>query len=324
MKPAPKPADEASRLAELRALALLDTGPEERFDRVTRLAQRLFDVPIALVSLVDADRQWFKSHPDLETSETPREVAFCGWVILDDKVMQVPDATVDPRFEGNPLVVEDPGIRFYAGVPISGPAGSRLGTLCLIDREPRRLSESDEASLRDLAEMIENEIATTILATGDPLTGLSNRRGFDLVGTKLIEVCERRGLAATLVFLDLDSLKKINDRHGHHVGDEAVRAFAQILVEAFRGSDVVARVGGDEFAVLMVGASEGPPAIDRLGELLAARNQAPGTGYDLAVSLGSATFQPGSGESLEDLLQRADTAMYADKRRRGGRRGGER
>jgi diguanylate cyclase (GGDEF)-like protein len=324
VKPAPKPADEASRLAELRALALLDTGPEERFDRVTRLAQRLFDVPIALVSLVDEDRQWFKSHPNFETTETPREVAFCGWVILDDKVMQVPDATADPRFEGNPLVVEDPAVRFYAGVPISGPAGSRLGTLCLIDREPRQLSEADEASLRDLGEMIENEIATTILATGDPLTGLSNRRGFDLVGTKLIEVCERRGLPATLVFLDLDGLKRINDRHGHHVGDEAVRAFGQILVEAFRGSDVVARLGGDEFAVLMVGAPEAPPAIDRLGELLAARNQASDTGYDLAVSLGSASFQPGSGESLEGLLERADAAMYVEKRRRGGRSSVER
>lgn len=321
MKPAPKPADEASRLAELRALALLDTGPEERFDRVTRLAQRLFDVPIALVSLVDADRQWFKSHPNLETSETPREVAFCGWVILDDAVMQVPDATMDPRFEGNPLVVDDPGIRFYAGAPISGPGGSRLGTLCLIDREPRRLSGADEASLRDLAEMIENEIASTILATGDSLTGLSNRRGFELVGTKLIDVCARRGLPATLVFLDLDGLKKINDKQGHPVGDAALREFSQILTAAFRGSDLVARLGGDEFAVLMAGTPDAQPAIDRLGDLLVARNAPPGAGYVLAASLGSATSQPGSGESLDDLLHRADAAMYGDKRRRGTRGG---
>lgn len=318
MKPAPKPADEATRLAELRALALLDTGPEERFDRVTRLAQRLFDVPIALVSLVDADRQWFKSHPNLETTETPREVAFCGWVILGDEVMQVPDAMEDPRFAGNPLVVDDPGIRFYAGAPISGPGGSRLGTLCLIDREPRRLSDADQASLRDLAEMIEGEIASTILATGDPLTGLSNRRGFELVGNKLLEVCARRGLPATLVFLDLDGLKKINDKHGHHVGDEAIQAFARILAAAFRGSDVIARLGGDEFAVLMVGASDAPPAIDRLREQLTARNQAPGADYAIRASLGSATFQPDSGESLAGLLQRADAAMYAEKRRRAG------
>ncbi len=319
VKPAPKPADEASRLAELRALALLDTGPEERFDRVTRLAQRLFDVPIALVSLVDADRQWFKSHPNLEMTETPREVAFCGWAILDNEVMQVPDATADPRFEGNPLVVDDPGIRFYAGVPISGPAGSRLGTLCLIDRKPRRLSEADQASLRDLAEMIENEIASTILATEDPLTGLSNRRGFEEVGAKLLDVCARRALAATLVFLDLDGLKRINDKHGHPAGDEALREFARILPTAFRGSDLAARLGGDEFAILMAGTREAQPAIDRLRELLAARNAAPDAGYLLAASLGSAVFQPDSGESLDALVRRADAAMYADKRRRGSR-----
>jgi diguanylate cyclase (GGDEF)-like protein len=315
---APEPADEPARVAELRLLALLDSDPEERFDRVTRLAQRLFGVPIALVSLIDENRQWFKSNQGLDVSETPREFAFCAHAILEDGVMQVRDARLDPRFLDNPLVLGSPEIRFYAGAPIGGPGGSKLGTLCIIDREPRTLSVADEASLRDLADMIEREIATTSLATGDGLTGLSNRRGFDLLGGKVLDVCARRGLKATLVFLDLDGLKPINDSLGHDVGDVALREFADILGRAFRGSDVIARLGGDEFAVLMVGAPKGPPAVDRLAELLATRNGSPGVAFQLQASLGVATFDPARPESLADLSMRADSAMYAEKRRRTG------
>jgi diguanylate cyclase (GGDEF)-like protein len=318
---APKPSDETARLAELRALALLDTDPDERFDRVTRLAQRLFGVPIALVSLVDDDRQWFKSRQGLDVAETPREFAFCAHAILDDGVMQVADATIDPRFVDNPLVLGAPEIRFYAGAPISGPGGSKLGTLCIIDREPRVLSPDDEASLRDLADMVEREIAAASLATVDALTGLSNRRGFDALGSKLLGVCARRRIQATLVYLDLDNFKPINDRLGHDVGDAALREFAEILGQAFRGSDVIARLGGDEFAVLMIGARQGPPAIDRLAGLLAVRNTAPGAAYALLASFGVATFDPAALESLADLSTRADAAMYQEKRRRAGMRG---
>jgi len=320
MAGAPKPADEPRRLAELHALGLLDSVPEERFDRVTRLAQRLFGVPIALVSLVDEDRQWFKSHQGLAVAETPREFAFCAHAILEDGVMQVPDATADPRFMDNPLVLGSPKIRFYAGAPIIGPDGAKLGTLCLIDRQPRVLSSADEASLRDLADMIEHEIATTTLATGDELTGLSNRRGFEMRGARLLEVCARRGIRATLVYLDLDGLKTINDGLGHDAGDLALREFAAILGQAFRGSDIIARLGGDEFVVLMVGASEAPPAINRLADLLAARNKAPRSPFLLEASVGSATFDPGTPVSLADLLARADAAMYDEKRSGGGHR----
>ena len=181
MTAAPKPPDEAIRLAQLRALALLDSYPEERFDRITRLAQRLFDVPIALVTLVDEDRQWFKSRQGLDVAETPRESAFCAHAILGDEVMQVQDSMADERFATNPLVLGDPGIRFYAGCPIEGPGGAKLGTLCVIDREPRQLKDDEVRLLRDLAEMVEREIAAADLATGDALTGLANRRGFDLI-----------------------------------------------------------------------------------------------------------------------------------------------
>ena len=314
MVAAPLPPDESNRLAQLRALTILDTDAEERFDRITRLAQRLFGVPIALVSLVDEDRQWFKSVIGLDVPETPREQSFCAHAILGSEVLYVPDATVDPRFADNPLVVFDPGIRFYAGYPIAGPDGGKLGTLCVIDRVPRDLSASDTESLRDLAEMVEREIAAVQLATGDALTGLTNRRGFDLLGSKILEICTRRGLPATLLYLDLDGLKVINDRLGHDAGDEALREFARLLVLAFRGSDLIARLGGDEFAVLAVAAADAGRSLALLREALAERNSAADAPFALAASVGSANFDPARPEALEDLSKRADTAMYAEKR----------
>lgn len=150
--PAPLPLDEAHRLARLKALAVLDTEPEPVFDALTRLASEVCGVPIALVSLVDADRQWFKSDHGLGATETPRDVAFCAHAILGTAVMEVPDATQDARFARNPLVLDDPNIRFYAGAPIALDDGTRVGTLCVIDRQPRHLTDHQRTLLRHLAE----------------------------------------------------------------------------------------------------------------------------------------------------------------------------
>ncbi len=137
MTAAPKPIDEQERLAELHALEILDTKPEARFERVTRLARRLFDVPIALVSLVDDDRQWFKSAQGIAFAETPRRDSFCAHAILRDDVMVVTDARADERFRDNRFVLDTPGIRFYAGCPIRTPAGAKVGTLCVVGHEVR-------------------------------------------------------------------------------------------------------------------------------------------------------------------------------------------
>ena len=133
------PWDEQRRMTYLRALQILDTPPEERFDRVTRVAQTHFGVPIALLSLVDTNRQWFKSCQGLSASETPRDVSFCGHAILQTDPLVIPDATADPRFADNPLVIGGPEIRFYAGWPLALDGGSALGTLCIIDSKPREL-----------------------------------------------------------------------------------------------------------------------------------------------------------------------------------------
>ncbi len=154
------PANEAERLRALHDLLLLDTPAEEVYDRITRLAQRLFDVPIALVSLIDADRQWFKSRQGLAAEQTPRDVSFCGHAILGSEVFLVPDALADPRFADNPLVTGAPNVRFYAGAPLSVDAGLRVGTLCLIDHQKRSLSEEQLQTLRDLAEWANATLAS--------------------------------------------------------------------------------------------------------------------------------------------------------------------
>jgi diguanylate cyclase (GGDEF)-like protein len=314
----PIPADEERRLAALRSLGLLDTPAEERFDRITRMAQRLFDVPISLVSLVDQDRQWFKSHQGLEATETPRAVAFCAHAIAARDVMVVEDALDDDRFFDNPLVAGDPNIRFYAGAPIAGPDGSQLGTLCVIDREPRQLPQEDRDALQELAHMIEYEIAVTHLAIADELTGLSNRRGLQLLGAQVLEVCRRQHTPAVLVFADLDGLKAINDEHGHEDGDLAIKAAADALTSTFRRADVLARVGGDEFCALLAGTTSADEPIARLRADLAERSSA--TGLHLGISIGTATFDPDEPVELDALLAAADAAMYEEKSTKPSRR----
>lgn len=155
---APLPENEAERLAALRDCRILDTAPEPLFDDVTLLAAQICGVPVAAVSLIDADRQWFKSILGLDTRETPRDVAFCAHTILQPNLMVVPDARTDPRFSDNPLVLGDPTIRFYAGMPLILSDGLTLGSLCVIDRKPRQLSGDQQAALRALGHQVAGQL----------------------------------------------------------------------------------------------------------------------------------------------------------------------
>lgn len=152
------PPDENARQAALNRLHILDTSPEDRFDRITRTVQRLFDVPIVLISLLDANRQWFKSCQGLSVSETPRSISFCGHAILQDAPLIIPDALCDERFADNPLVIGEPRIRFYAGFHLRHPNGRKLGTLCLMDRCPRNLDARDIDTMYDMRAWAESEL----------------------------------------------------------------------------------------------------------------------------------------------------------------------
>src|SRR5688572_1450003 len=152
------PADEDSRLEELRSLKLLDTPAEERLDRIVRLTTTLFEAPISYVALVDRDRQWFKARVGMEPAETPRDTSFCGHAILQDKPLIIPDARKDMRFAGNPLVIGEPFVRFYAGQPLRGPGRHKIGTLCVLDRKARSFDEKELHILRELASLVEHEL----------------------------------------------------------------------------------------------------------------------------------------------------------------------
>src|SRR4051794_21826957 len=158
------PADENQRLEALHDLAILDTPPEARFDRLTRIAARLFDVPIAMVSLVDADRQWLKSCVGLSETEIPREIGFCGHTILGEGGLVVPDAAADERFVDNPLVTGPPGIRFYAGEAVHAPNGHKVGTLSIADTRPREITAEQLDDLRAFADGVESELRAVELS----------------------------------------------------------------------------------------------------------------------------------------------------------------
>lgn len=315
MESAPTPLNEQARLARVRGLGILDTPPEERFDRITRLATRLLSTPVALLSFVDQDRLWFKSRQNWEYTEASREASFCAHAIVHDDVLVVRDATADARFEDNPLVTEDPNIRFYAGCAIKSSDGHHLGTLCVIDREPRELSDDDKLLLCDLTRMVELELATIDLALTDELTGLVNRRGFQTIGSQVVELSKRKEIELAACFIDLDDMKSINDTYGHEAGDGALQALATLLQESFRDSDVIARVGGDEFCILLAGTASAGAAVaeTRLDDAIERYNACSGAPYRLSVSVGRAAVTAGAVTDLATLTNLADKAMYLKK-----------
>ena len=312
------PSNEQARLETLRSLDILDTPPEEQFDRLTRIAKRLFGVPIALVSLVDENRQWFKSCIGLNTSETPRDISFCGHAILGNEVFIIPDALADDRFADNPLVLNEPNIRFYAGCPLRAPDGSKLGTLCIIDRQPKNFGNEDIEALMDLASMVEHELAAIQMATMDELTGISNRRGFMMLAQHSLNLCTRQNIPASLIFFDLDKFKPINDTFGHEEGDRVLGVFAAQMKIVFRDSDVIARLGGDEFAALLTNTSEerAKEFIVRFHHSLESYNRETKRGYEISFSHGIVEFNPDKHTTIKGLLADGDLLMYELKKSR--------
>jgi diguanylate cyclase (GGDEF)-like protein len=343
---APLPANEAARLEALRSYDILDSVEEQAFDDITRLVAFICETPMAVISLVDSDRQWFKSRVGMLARQTPREHAFCAHAILEPQtVLVVPDATLDPRFADSPLVTRDPRIRFYAGAPLVNAQGMALGALCAIDREPRELPPEKVEALRALSRQVVGQMelrrvvtelqkstaqlrssqerlevyqrqlesanrALQALTITDSLTGVQNRRAFDLALEEELARASRQGTALSLLLLDIDGFKEYNDRFGHPAGDQALRDVAELLAAHTRPFDVVARYGGEEFAVVLP--NTGVEAAVAAGERLrCAVEAAPWTERGLTISVGASTTA--GGQDANALIEAADRALYRMK-----------
>jgi diguanylate cyclase (GGDEF)-like protein len=285
MQAAPIPVDELLRLETLRSLKILDTEPEERFDRITRLARKLFATPIALVSLVDSDRQWFKSEQGLSVAETPRDVSFCAHAIIRDEILVISDTQADERFRDNPLVTNSPSIRFYAGYPLSAPDGKKIGTLCVIDRVPRQFDVEDRETLQDLGEMVEEELVVADMVRNDPVTGLSNRSGFLVIAERLLAVCSRTKAPASLMLIEVTNYFMTDRALGAAEHDRTAIELTQLLMATVRDSDFLGRIEPNRFAALLVGSQVDDVAKirERLMERLQIRNLHGESAYEITM-----------------------------------------
>jgi len=302
------PPDEMARLLDLHKLQILDSKPEERFDRLTRITQRVFGVDICLISLVDMGRQWFKSRQGLEASETSREISFCGHAILEDDVFVVGDTHNDERFADNPLVTESPHIRFYSGSPIRGRNGYRIGTLCVIDRKPREFSSDDRLLLADLSALVEAALNVESESVFDETTNVLNRRGFDVTARHLFNLCRRVQCDAAAIVVRVEELSDGDAENSQDNSDARLISFTEILNQSFPTADVVARIADNKFAVLICADSESSnTGLRQLRQFAATMKQ--DNNDDFSWSVGHSKYDSLRHLSLESFMNEADKDM---------------
>ena len=317
-------AAETARLAALREHGLLDQPlgpPEDALEGLARLAAYVCGTSAAAVNLIDADLQRQAATHGCPAADAARADSLCARTVLAPDapdVTHVADASADPRYSDSPYVTGPLGtVRLYATVPLRTAAGHVLGSLCVFDEAAGELGDQQLALLRDLGrqavelfELRRVTAAASRLALTDALTGLANRRAAELALSGAIRRAERGLGTPSVVVVDLDGFKDVNDRDGHAAGDAVLRSVAERLQTTARSVDLVARTGGDEFVVLLehTGGSGAVAAVDRLRRALA--EAVPG-GNAVRASVGFATYRPG--DSPASLLSRADAEMYGEK-----------
>jgi diguanylate cyclase (GGDEF)-like protein len=354
MSSAPVIPNEAQRLAALERYGVLDTTAETAFDELVALIASVCEAPMTLVSLVDADRQWFKAKVGVRAEQTPRDHAFCAYAIAEPtRLLVVPDATIDPRFADSPLVTGEPKIRFYAGSPLVTADGHALGALSIMDTQPRFITSQQEDALRiggravmmlleqrrtiadlraateaqrgvedelraEIAQRRQVEQQLSFTSSHDGLTRLPNRAEFV---TRLrcaldrLHSAEKRRFA--VCFIDLDRFKQVNDTLGHSVGDLLLIEVGRRLNEVIRIGDAVGRLGGDEFTMLIDGAADDAAAFAvarRIATVLATKLRLGDTEFGVTASIGVCLVDD-TYASVEEILRDADIAMYASKDR---------
>lgn len=445
----PVPNNEAKRLAKLCEYQILDSVPEAAYDRLTRLATIVFDTPVALISLIEGERQWFKAKVGIDAEEAPRKISFCAHTICQDDVFVIEDATRNATFSDNPFVTGDAHLRFYAGAPLRAPGGLNIGTIAITDTKPRVFESEQRQSLSDLAEMVVHTLESRLLveqaeraeerlvdamesladgfvlydkddrlvlcnskyreiyadsaslivpgmkfediirggvkngqypdaagceeawiaerldmhknpgepieqqlpgdrwlsiqerrtseggrvgfrvditklkrqerelerlAWTDSLTGAMNRRRFMEQAENELNRARRHGCNVSLLVLDADNFKTINDRNGHAAGDSVLSGLVQRWKKTLRSHDMIGRIGGEEFVILL-------PEVDGNGALRTAERlrqsiaelpfEHEGQLIRATVSIGIAQCLPG--DTLAGMMKRADTALYQAK-----------
>ncbi|TKD51547.1 sensor domain-containing diguanylate cyclase [Sphingomonas baiyangensis] len=308
--------DEPARVAALERLGVLDTAVEQPFEKIVTLVRTVLAVPIATVTLVDRDRQWFKAKRGFDADQTPRSVSFCTHTIQQREPLIVEDADRDPRFARSPLVQGPPYVKSYAGIPLRTPEGYNVGSLCAMDTRPRRFSPADIAILSNFASIVCDELELRLVAQVDQLTGALTRRGFVEQAEREIARARRNGRFGTLVMIDLDHFKSVNDTHGHAAGDQVLRTISEIISATLRPSDVFGRLGGEEFAVLLpeTTGDDAQFVIERLRQAIAAYPITinGSANIHITASFGLAYFTSAT-TSFESWLKQADAMLYEAK-----------
>lgn len=289
---------------------MLDTAPEADFDQITAIVRQVLGVPICAISLIDVDRQWFKSIDGLDDRQTTRNVAFCDHTIRTPGPMVVEDARDDARFVDNPLVTGDPNIRSYAGVPLQTPDGYQLGALCAIDQSPRSFAPGELALLERFSDLVMAQLELRTMAHVDHLTRALTRRAFRVAAADAVQA-KGSTSASALVTFDLDHFKRVNDVLGHPTGDRLLEAVAAICRSVLRPSDSLGRLGGEEFGVLLQrsGIAEAEVCAECIRCVIEGMEVA--NLPRITASFGVAALEPGM--SIDTWFEIADAALYRAK-----------
>jgi diguanylate cyclase (GGDEF)-like protein len=306
---------EAERLEALDRLEILDSPHEEAFDRIARLIKNIFGVSIAIVSMIDGHRQWYKAWSGLRSNELKRRDTFCQQVLTSGQLLVVPDTRQDPSFADHPAVTGEPHVRFYAAAPLNTSKGHTVGTVCAIDTQPRIFSERDMSILSDLAGLAMDELELRRRAAYDGLTGVPTRLRFLEQGVREVALAQRHGHPLTGAILDIDRFKSVNDTYGHPVGDKVLAAVAQACRDVLRPTDLIGRTGGEEFGFLFpyTNLRAGLVAVERLRNAIEAQSIDIGRRrIRVTASIGVAALGPHLPD-LDALMATADAALYRAK-----------
>ena len=319
----PLPNNETQRVAAVRSYHILDTAPSLEFEALTRIASHTFDMPIAVVAMMDKERLWFKSKLGLEVEQLDRKVAFCAHTIMSPKEpLIVHDLLEDDRFMANPLVANAPHLRFYAGVPLVDEHDLVLGTIAVIDSKPRTFTALQKETLCDFAVLVmtalqshRNAVELKELAMTDYLTGIPNRAKFDSVNAAEMARAISTGTHYSLICMDLNGFKQVNDQFGHPAGDEVLYEVAHRLTQQTHEGDLLARLGGDEFAIVArcCNEEEAKAIAKRIDDVIRLPiSLSNGVHVNVGISIGTATSSPACTDA-NTLLALADKALYLKK-----------